>query len=318
MRPTHRVLVYYHIPEYVDRYAKLLKKNRKDIDLIVCKNEEQINRSIGKAEILFSGSSFPVKYISKAKNLKWIQSMSAGVENFIRSKVIPPQVVITKPKGIFGPSMAEYIIGYILAISQSMKRIFENQKRRYWQPFVVETIRDKTVGIMGLGSVGAYIAYKLHLLGVEVIGFEEQERSLPFIKREYTSKEIDEFLSISDFVILTLPLTDRTVGLLGKKQLACMKKSAYLINISRGPLVQEEALLNALRRGKIAGAILDVFDKEPLPEEHPLWNMENVIITPHISAPSLPEDLANIFLENLKRFEEGKHLIGIVDRTLGY
>lgn len=318
MKSTHRVLIYYHIPEYVDRYAKLLRKTRKDIDLLVCKNEEQINQSIAKADILFSGSSFPVKCISKAKDLQWIQSMSAGVENFVRSKVIPPHVVITKPKGIFGPSMAEYVIGYILALSQSMKRTFENQKKRRWQPFVVETIRNKTVGIMGLGSVGAYIAYQLHLIGVEVIGFEEQERSLPFIKREYSRKEMDEFLRMSDFVVLTLPLTERTVSLLGKRQLACMKRGAYLINVSRGPLVQEKALLNALKRGQIAGAVLDVFPKEPLPEDHPLWDMENVIITPHISAPSLPEDLAKIFLENLRRFDEGQGLVGVVNRARGY
>jgi len=318
MRSTLKVLIYYHIPEYVDRYENLLKTAREDIYLITSKNEKQIDQFIEIADIIFSGSSFPVEYLSKAKNLKWIQSMSAGVENFMRSKVIPAHVLITKPKGIFGPHMAEYVIGYILALSQKMKRVFENQKKRVWDPFIVETIHNKVAGVMGLGSVGTHVAYKLHLMGVEVIGYEERERNLPFIKHEYSKLELNEFLEIADYVIITLPLTENTVGLLGERQLASMKKSAYLINVSRGPLVQEEALIYALKTHQIAGAVLDVFDKEPLPKEHPFWEMENVIITPHISAPSLPEDLAKIFLENLKRFEEGKDLIGVVDRARGY
>ena len=317
-KSNYSVLIYYHIPEYVDRYKELIKSARKDLNLLVCKDKAQIEELIGQAEIIFSGSSFPVETIPKAKNLKWIQSMAAGVENFTRSQLIPSGVILTKPKGIFGPLMAEYVLGYILAITQNIKLVFDNQKKKSWQPFVVESIRHKTVGIMGLGSVGAYVAYRLHLLGVEIIGLEEQEKNLPYVTREYTTKEIDAFLGESDFLVMALPLTDRTEGLLGEKQFDSMKKSAHLINISRGALIQDEALIDALRKDSIAGAVLDVFHEEPLPKNHPFWEMENVIITPHISAPSLPEDLVDIFLENLRRYEEGKDFIGIVDIRKGY
>jgi len=318
MKSNYKVLIYYHIPEYVDRFQRLLREGREDIQLLVCKNKEQINQVIDKGDIIFSGYTFPVDLISKAGNLKWIQSMSAGVENYARSKLIPPNVIITKIKGIFGPIMSEYVVGYILAITQNMKKVFHNQKKRHWQPFVVDSVRHKTVGVMGLGSVGAYIAYQVYLMGAVVIALEEQEKRLPYVSQEYPVTEIEEFLGRSDFVVVTVPLTDATEGTIGEKEFKMMKKSAYLINVSRGPLVQERALLKALKQGSIAGAVLDVFNEEPLPKDHELWNLDNVVITPHISGPDIPEEIAKLFLENLKRFEEGKKLVGAVDREKAY
>lgn len=318
MKSNYKVLIYYHIPEYVDRFQRLLREGREDIQLLVCKNKEQINQVIDKGDIIFSGYTFPVDLISKAGNLKWIQSMSAGVENYARSKLIPPNVIITKIKGIFGPIMSEYVVGYILAITQNMKKVFHNQKKRHWQPFVVDSIRHKTVGVMGLGSVGAYIAYQVYLMGAVVIALEEQEKRLPYVSQEYPVTEIEEFLGRSDFVVVTVPLTDATESTIGEKEFKMMKKSAYLINVSRGPLVQERALLKALKQGSIAGAVLDVFNEEPLPKDHELWNLDNVVITPHISGPDIPEEIAKLFLENLKRFEEGKKLVGAVDREKAY
>lgn len=318
MKSNYKVLIYYHIPEYVDRFQRLLKESQENLQLLVCKNKEQVNQAIDKADIIFSGHTFPVDLISKARNLKWIQSMSAGVENYARSKLIPPNVIITKIKGIFGPIMSEYVVGYILAITQNMKKVFHNQKKRCWQPFVVDSIRHKTVGVMGLGSVGAYIAYQVYLMGAVVIALEEQEKRLPYVSQEYPVTEIEEFLGRADFVVLTVPLTDATEGIMGEKEFKMMKKGAYLVNVSRGPLVQEEALLKALKQGTIAGAVLDVFNKEPLPEDHELWDLDNAIITPHISGPDIPEEIAKVFIENLKRFEEGKKLVGVVDREKEY
>ncbi|MBS3819695.1 D-2-hydroxyacid dehydrogenase [bacterium] len=312
------ILVYYHKEKYVDWYKELLERARKDLTILACKEKNQIEKNIEKADILFSGHRFPMELLPRAKNLKWIQSMSAGVENFIRSKLIPSNVILTKPKGIFGSLMAEYVIGYILAILKNMKKTFENQANKLWEPLEVDGLQHKTVGIMGLGSVGAHIAYRLHLLGLEVIGLDEQERNLPYLAKEYPVEGMDNFLGKSDFVVLTVPLTESTEGIIGEKQFMSMKESAHLINISRGPLVQEKALIKSLQKGMIAGAVLDVFNEEPLPKDHPLWNFKNVIITPHISGPSLPEDLAKIFLENLKRWEEGKKLEGMVDIHKGY
>lgn len=288
------------------------------MQVFACKNRAEVARHIGKVDIIFSSHTFPLGLIAKAKRVHWIQSMSAGVENFVRVQSIPSDVIITRIEGVFGPIMAEYVIGYILAITQNMKAVFENQKRRAWQPFLIDSLRSKTVGVMGLGSIGAYVAYKIYLMGADVIGFDEQTKNLPYVKREYSGLELEEFLKHADFVVITMPLTDATKGLLGEKAFAVMKKTAFLMNISRGPIVREKALLKALKQGKIAGAILDVFEMEPLPANHGYWQLDNLVITPHIAGPSIPEDIAPIFLENLKRFEEGKPLRGIVDRSRGF
>jgi glyoxylate/hydroxypyruvate reductase A len=318
VKPKYRVLLYNHNPEYVDRYERLLREARKDLQLLVCKNGEQIGEVIDQADIIFSAHTFPGELVGKAGKLKWIQSMSAGVENFARSNLLPPDVVLTKIKGVFGPLMSEYVVGYILAITQNMKKTFENKEKKRWKPFLVDSIRRKTVGVMGLGSVGAYIAFQVHLMGATVIALEEQEKRLPYVSKEYAVTEIEEFLGRSDFVVVAFPLTDTTEGIVGEREFGMMKESAYLINVSRGPLVREGALLKALKQGSIAGAVLDVFHEEPLPRDHPLWDLDNVIITPHISGPSIPEDIAKIFIENLRRFEEGKTLEGVVDHEKEY
>jgi D-2-hydroxyacid dehydrogenase (NADP+) len=318
MRSQNKILVYYHIPEFLQRYEKLLEEKKDGLSLYFCDSKEKIEEHIEEVDIIFSGHTFPVELLPKAKNLKWIQSISAGVENFVLSGSIPEHVILTKITGVHGPIMSEYVLGYILAVTLNMKSAFESQKRKDWPYYMPDTVRAKTVGVIGLGSVGACIAYKLHLVGAEVIGLEEQEKRLPYMFREYLVSEIKEFLEKSDFVVMSLPLTPKTQGIFGEKEFEMMKNSAYFINVSRGPLVQERALIDALKNGQIAGAILDVFCEEPLPKNHELWELENVIITPHISGPSIPEDIVKVFLENLKRFEENKELVGVVDREKGY
>ncbi|MBE3143193.1 MAG: D-2-hydroxyacid dehydrogenase [Planctomycetes bacterium] len=312
------VLLYSHNPQYVDRYFRLIKKARKHLQVFACKNIADISKNIGKSQIIFSGHTFPVELIPNAKRLRWIQSMSAGVERFVRSEYVPSQVLLTRVEGVFGPIMAEYVIAHILAVTQNMRTVWENQQKRAWRPFLVDSLRTKTVGVMGLGSIGAHVAYQLYLMGAEVIGLDEQAKKLPYVSREYARPDLEEFLGRSDFVVVTMPLTDATRGLLDDKQFEAMKKTACLVNISRGPIVREDALLNALKKGKIGGAILDVFETEPLPRGHEFWRMDNVLLSPHISGPSIPEDIAPIFIENIKRFEEGKLLHGLVDRERGF
>jgi glyoxylate/hydroxypyruvate reductase A len=273
---------------------------------------------VSEVDIIFAGSTFPLDVLHRAKKLKWIQSMGAGVENFIRAGTIPSDVVLTKVRGVFGSIMSEYVIAYILAMTQKMPTVFENKRNKKWSIFLVDSIRQKTVGVMGLGSVGATIAYRVHLTGAETVGYDGQERTLPFVSRVYGPPELDSFLKEVDFLVLALPLTNETEGILGARELDLMKDSAYLVNVARGALVREEALLGALKNRAIAGAVLDVFNEEPLPASHPFWELENVIITPHISGPSIPEEITEIFIRNLKRFEEGAELEGVVDLSRGY
>lgn len=318
MKKPYRVLVYNHIPEYLERYEKRLREARPDVEFIICGTKEEIKQRISEADIILSGHTFPVEYLSEARNLKWIQSISAGVENYVFSGDIPAGVVLTKIKGVHGAIMAEYVLGYILAVTLKMKFAFRNQAERGWPYYEPDTIRDKTAGIMGFGSVGSAIAYRLHQNEITVIGCDEQEKFLPFVEREYSVEEMGDFLNRADFVVITLPLSPSTKQFFGEKQFQSMKDSAYLINVSRGALVQEKALLEALKNKTIAGAVLDVLNQEPLPPDHDLWKLDNVIITPHISGPSIPEDIIKVFLDNLERFERGRKLVGIVDLGKGY
>lgn len=318
MKLDHKVLIYYHKPEYVDKYCQLIKREEPYVKVFPCKNESEIDNYIEEVEIIFSGHTFPVSFLKKASKLKWIQSMSAGVENYIESNLIPEDVFLTKIKGVFGPIMAEYVIGKILYITQKFSKAYNDQKNKKWDPYVVDSIRDKVIGIMGLGSVGSYIAYQIHFLCNNIIALEEQEKNISFINKIYDISEIAIFLEKCDFIIITIPLTNKTRGLIGIEMLNKIKKSAYIINISRGPIIDEVALIKALKNKRIGGAILDVFNKEPLPVDNNLWDLDNVIITPHISGPSLPEDIVKLFLENLRRFDRGEQLINLVDKKKGY
>ncbi len=312
------VLVHYHKPAFLKRFEEILREARGDLQLLVCEDRSSIEKAVPEVDIIFAGSTFPLDVLDRAEKLKWIQSMGAGVENFLRAGLIPPDIVLTRVRGVFGNIISEYVTAYIYAMTQRMPAVFENKRKKSWSIYLVDSIRRKTVGVMGLGSIGSTVAYRLQLTGAETIGFDGQERNMPFLSRVYGPGELDYFLKRVDFLVLCLPHTKGTEGILGARELALMKDTAYLINVARGPLVREEALLDALKNGVIAGAVLDVFNEEPLPETHPFWDLENVIITPHISGPSIPEEITEIFLRNLERFEQGAELEGVVDLARGY
>jgi phosphoglycerate dehydrogenase-like enzyme len=318
MSSGYTVLVHYHKPAFLKRFEEILREARPDLELLVCEDRDSIEKAVPEVDIIYAGSTFPLDVLDRAKKLKWIQSMGAGIENFLRAGLIPPDVVLTRVRNVFGNIMSEYATAYIYAMTQKMPTVFENKRKKSWSLYLVDSIRQKTVGVMGLGSIGSTVAYRLQLTGAETIGFDGQERNVPFLSRVYGPSELDAFLKRVDFLVLCLPHTKETEGILGARELGLMKDTAYLINIARGPLVVEEALLDALKSGVIAGAILDVFNEEPLPESHPFWDLDNVIVTPHISGPSIPEEITEIFLHNLELFEKGAELEGVVDATRGY
>lgn len=310
-----RVLIYE--PREAQKYASLIRNTCKNLVIDVCTTEKEVSQKISRANVIFAWR-FPTEYIASAKNLLWIQSMGAGVEHYVSSPHIPPHIPICSVKGVFGPWMSEYIFGYLLYFLKDMRRIIENKKNRKWKPFVVNRLKGKILGIIGLGSIGKVIAQRAKNFEMEVYGLDITKQKPSFVDKLFSPDKLHPFLSMIDFLILVTPLTHATRGMIGIKELKSMKPSSYLINICRGPVVQEKALIRALREKWIAGAILDVFEREPLPPENELWNFENVIITPHISGPSIPEEIVQNFEENLERFREGKKFIGLVDRNRGY
>jgi glyoxylate/hydroxypyruvate reductase A len=214
--------------------------------------------------------------------------------------------------------MAEYVLAYVLYFCQDISRALKAQREKRWDPYRMEFIHQKTLGVMGLGHIGKAVAQKANAAGMRVVSWDMAPAEAPFVERQYGPSEMPAFLKEADFVVLTLPATPATRNLVGRDFFRDMKKTAYLINICRGAIVDEDALMEALRSGQIAGAVIDAMKEEPLPEKSPLWDCPNLIVTAHISGPSLPADMVEIFKENFRRFMNQEPLIGLIDFSRGF
>jgi glyoxylate/hydroxypyruvate reductase A len=316
MPPKGPVSVLVYHPDEAQAYARLVRAPRGQVRLRVAATPETAMPFVEEMDVLYTWG-FPTEFLPLAKRLKWIQVMGAGVNAFLDTP-FPPKVVLTRVEGIFGPWMAEYAFGWLLWASQRTEALRTHQRLRRWEPINPVLLRGKTLGVVGVGSIGRVIATVGRALQMRVIGLSRTGRRVPECDRVYRRPAFHEFLASSDYVVMVAPLTPETRGMLGEPELHAMKPEAWLVNVGRGPLIQEPALVRALQERWIAGAVLDVFAEEPLPAEHPLWGMPNVVVTPHISGPSLPDEIAPIFNENLRRFLTGRPLRGKVDIRRGY
>lgn len=312
---TPRVVLLYH-PDEAEAYARLVKAPRGSIRLHTCRTRAQAEAVVREAEILYAWN-FPADLLPRAGRLRWIQVMGAGVERFLAPE-LPRSVRITRATGIFGPWIAEYTLAWCGWVTQRLERIRQDQRARRWAPPPPDRLRGKTLAVVGLGDIGQEIARVGRAIGMRVIGVSRRGRRAPGVHAVYRPAALGRALAGCDFAVVTLPLTRDTLGLIGQRDLRAMKPSAWVLNIGRGPVIQERALLHALDERWIAGAILDVFDAEPLPAGHPFWKRENVVVTPHVAGPSIPDEIAPIFNDNLRRYLSGRRLRHLVDRAHGY
>ena len=310
-RPT--VLVY-----HADRrYAELVRVPKRGVSVRIAATPSEAAGAVADAEILYAWK-FPPQLYAKASRLKWMQVMGAGVDWALVPE-LPPSVQVTRAPGVFGPWMAEYVLGWCSWVTQKMKTYRDAQRQRRWDDHVLpDRLSGKTMTIVGLGDIGRDIARVARGLGMRVLGVSRRGRPVREAARVYPVTAMARALREADFVVLLLPLTAETRGIIGPDALAVMKSTAWLINIARGAVVNESALLEALEQKRIAGAVLDVFDREPLPPSHPLWRVDNVVVTPHISGPSTPDAIAPVFNDNLARYLAGRPLRHVVDRQQGY
>jgi glyoxylate/hydroxypyruvate reductase A len=307
------VLVYHGDPKYGELVH--VPKNRAVVRAAATPSEAA--EVAGDAEILYAWK-FPPHLYAKAAKLKWLQVMGAGVDWALGPEV-PPHVVVTRAPGIFGPWMAEYVIGWCSWVTQRVETYREAQRRWRWLDHVLpDRLLGKTLVIVGLGDIGRAVASAARVFGMRVVGVSRSGRLVREADRVYKVGQLALALREGDFVVILLPLTAETTNLIGVDALAAMKPTAWLVNIARGAIVNETALREALEQRRIAGAILDVFATEPLPPNHPLWRVSNLVITPHISGPSTPEEIAPVFNDNLARYLAGKPLRHVVDRKRGY
>jgi phosphoglycerate dehydrogenase-like enzyme len=275
------------------------------------------------------------RILVRAPNLRWVHSATAGVERVLTPASRERGIAITNARGVFSRPIAEYVLLMILAAARRLPQLLELQAERTWQPLESRELRDVTVGIVGLGSIGRAVGALATAFGCRVIatrrrpeaGVEATEGAgdEPFLgtimlDRVLPPERLGELLAEADFVVLAAPLTADTAGLIGEVAIAQMKPGAWVINVARGELVDEHALVRALRAGRIGGAVLDTFREEPLPAASPLYDFPNVILTPHTSWSStrVLDRSVGLFCDNLRRYAAGEPLVNVVDPTAGY
>jgi glyoxylate/hydroxypyruvate reductase A len=313
---TRSILVYHPDAAEARAYAAGIRPPSRGFRVHVASSPAAAAGPAAEAEIFYCWG-LPPALLAAAKGLRWVQCMGAGVERLLVPE-LAPHVRVTRVAGIFGPWMAEYTLGWCLWTTQRMEAFRASQRRRRWAPVDPVPLRGQTLCVVGLGDIGRSIARAARALGMQVTGVTRSGRRPPEARRVYRTAGLRAALAGADFVVLTVPLSDETRGLLGPAELAAMKPTAWLLNLARGPIVVEAALLEALRAGRIGGAVLDVFDTEPLPADHPLWGLDNVVITPHISGPSTPREIGPIFNDNLRRYVGHRPLRHQVDRSRQY
>ncbi|HEU5140262.1 MAG TPA: D-2-hydroxyacid dehydrogenase [Bacillales bacterium] len=259
--------------------------------------------------------------LDRMPGLKWIQVFQAGIEHIPLEELNRRGIRLTNVKGIHGIPMSEYVMSMVLYVARDLARFIREQKLHAWnREDLVDEAFGKTMAVFGAGTIGTMVAEKAKMFDMRVIGVNTSGESRSPFDEMYTLDDKLEVLRQSDFIVLLLPVTEATYHCIGREELKQMKPGAYLINTGRGALVDTEALVSELRAGKIRGVALDVFEEDPLPKDHPLWDMENVFITPHLSAKTVRylDRCIDKFEPNFECFENGDPMVNQVDVAKGY
>jgi glyoxylate/hydroxypyruvate reductase A len=301
------------------QYREIFAREAPDLEIkLYSPDDPDIAAYVREMEIFFAWY-FPAELVQDAPKLRWISSTGAGVDNVMAAREwLPPGVPVTRMVHVFDTAMAEYVLGYLLAVQLDVRRALRQQASKVWQGWSPPPLRGSTAVVVGLGSIGSEIARTLKAHGLTVIGVSRTGQPVDGIDEVHTVADLDAVLPRADYLVLVVPLTPETRGLIDGRRLGLLPKGAVLVNICRGAVVREPELIAALERGQPRFAVLDVFEQEPLPPESPFWSMENVIVTPHMSGPDdVPVNAAR-FLENYRRFLAGELLHGQVDFSRGY
>lgn len=314
---------------------------RLDVAQQTCRSAQEVGAALAArpgVEVLYT-FDLPDDALELAPNLRWVQLHSAGVDHLLDSPLMDSDVTITTTSGIHATPIAEYVMASMLAHRWRVPYWTHCQRASRWPAgrwdlYARPELRGSTLGILGYGSIGREVGRLGRAFGMRVLALRssrqretddyappetgDPEGILP--ERIYTPAEMHEMLAECDYVVVALPLTPHTEHLVGEEELRAMKRSAYLINIARGEIVDEGALVRALEEGWIAGAGLDVFEQEPLPPDSPLWGLENALISPHVAGftPRYDERAATLFTQNLERYLADRPLVNLVDKSKGY
>jgi D-3-phosphoglycerate dehydrogenase len=290
---------------------------------VIDAGQEHVAEQLPTADVFCGHAKVPVPWddVIRGGRLRWIQSSAAGLDHCLVEPVINSDVVVTSASGVLADQVSEHTLGLLLATLRSLPVFFQATEKREFIRRPTRDLHHATIGIVGFGGVGRRLAqvlapFKTRILATDMFSVD----CPPYVDHLWPADQLDRLLGESDVVILCVPLTDVTRGMINADRLASMKPDAVLVNVARGPIVVTEDLVAALQRGSIAAAAVDVTDPEPLPVDSPLWGLPNAIITPHVAGQSArrADNMTNFFCENLRRYLCGDELLNLVDKRLGY
>ena len=306
------LILHYEAPYIKEK----LDKKFPNLTIFAATDEDQIGDFIEETDILVCNRASD-RLIKRGKSLQWVHCFITGTNYLLSLPSFPKDVLLTSTKGIHGPQMSEMAFFNMLNLTRNFARMVRNQDKGVWERWPQPLLYNKTVGILGVGVIGKEIARKAKAFDMTVYGIVSAKREIEFVDHCYGPEGLMEVLQTVDYFINNVPATPETLNLMGAREFSYMKSSAFYINIGRGDTEDQEALIRALESKSIAGAALDVFRTEPLPENHPLWRMDNVIITPHVGGMSdiYADQALPILEENLGRFLEGerRNLINFIE-----
>jgi phosphoglycerate dehydrogenase-like enzyme len=296
------------------------------VRLKVGKTAADLEPELREACVLFDwqGSKAEMPNVLKAApHLEWIHTRYAGLDRALFPELVESHIPLTNGSGVFSQSLGEFAMLGALYFAKDVPRLLRAKAARRWEVFDCDEVRKQTMGIVGYGDIGRAIARRAKALDMRVLALRRNIAPRPgdeYVDRLYPNNRLHEMLPDCDYVVVAAPLTNETKGLMGDAEFAVMKPEAIIMNVGRGPVIDEAAMIEALRSGRIRGAALDVFEIEPLPPESPLWEMDNVLLSPHCTDHTRDwiEDAANFFLEQLARWRAGQPLKNVVDKRAGY
>ncbi len=312
---SHRILVTARVPsDWEDR----LIRSASGADVIMASEPEEALSAAPRATIIYGGR-ITGEILDAARRLEWCHVSSAGVDRIPLHKLRDRNITLTNSR-VQASAVADHAMALLLAWARRIPEAVRNQSCKNWERATGRELKRSTMLIVGMGSIGSEVARRAVGFGMKVIGVRKQPQMMSYTQKVITPDEMDEALEEADYVVLACPLTAETRHIIGREELARMPSHSFLVNIGRGSLVDEDALIQALVEGSIAGAGLDVFSQEPLPGNSPLWDLENVVMTPHIggSRQGGRAESVTFFMENLGRFFSGRPLLNVVDLDAGY
>jgi len=310
-----------------DSQLAMLRELPPEISLAVGNSLEAFERAAPEADVILNwgGSRQLMRDVFRmSPNVRWVHSKAAGLDTMLFPELVDSPVPLTNGRGVFSQSLGEFVLAAVLYFAKDLRRMVRNQMAGRWEPFDVVEVTGQTAGIVGYGDIGRAAATRLRAMGLRILAVRRQGPSLynvdPLVDRIYGAGGLAEMIARCDYVVAAAPLTPDTKGLIGEAEFAAMKPNAVVINVGRGPVIDEPAMVRALTEGRIKGAGLDVFEQEPLPEGHPFYRLENVLLSPHCAdhTADWQEQAMRFFLQQFERFRTGEPLVNVVNKRLGY